>query len=75
VSYVTVVKYGCWVGTGCGEGAGNLKIREKEAPKWGPKNRVWGPPGRGVLQKSARAYRRPVHILPKNAVFSKNVPI
>jgi len=47
----------------------------EKAPKWGPEKRVSGAPGRGVLQKSARAYRRPVHILPKNAVFSKNVPI
>jgi len=70
VSYVTVVKYGCWVGTGCGEGAGNLKIREKEAPKWGPKNRVWGPPGRGVLQKTIGGYRNPVHFLAIFAFFS-----
>jgi len=48
------------------------KRRPKYAPKRGPKKWVWDPPGRGVLQILAQAYRRPVHFLPKNAVFSKN---
>jgi len=45
---------------------------EKMGLKTGPKKRGPRPPGRGVLRFSARAYRRPVHFLPKNAVFSKN---
>jgi len=55
-----------------GEKSGNWdKKRQKTAPKkW-----ARGPPGRGVLRFLARAYRRPVHILPFFAVFSENVPI
>jgi len=44
----------------------------KKTGFWGPKKRPRGPPGRGVLRFSRQAYRRPVHFLPKNAVFSKN---
>jgi len=40
--------------------------------KMGPKKRGPGPPGRGVLRFLAQAYRRPVHFLAENAVFSKN---
>jgi len=47
----------------------------KTAPKRGPKKWVWGPPGRGVLRFWRQAYRNPVHIFEKIAVFSKNVPI
>jgi len=43
----------------------------KKRQKRGPKKRGPGPPGRGVLRFLAQAYRRPVHFLAKNAVFSK----
>jgi len=51
-------------------------IKSAEKPGfWGPKNRARGPPGRGVLRFSSEAYRNPVHILPKIAIFSKNLQI
>jgi len=43
--------------------------------KWPPKKGSRGPPGRGVLRFSAQAYRNPVHIFAKNAVFSENLQI
>jgi len=46
----------------------------KTAPYRVPKKAFSGALGRGVLRFSARAYRNSVHILPKIAYFSQNVP-
>jgi len=43
----------------------------KNRPKKGLIFVTAGAPGRGVLRFFAGAYRRPVHNLPKNAVFSE----
>jgi len=42
----------------------------KKGRKSGPKIVFSGAPGRGVLRFLAGGYRRPVHFLPKNAIFS-----
>jgi len=44
-------------------------------PKKGdPKIPVWGPLGRGVLRFWKKAYRNPVHIFVKIAIFHENPP-
>jgi len=53
----------------------NDRKLSKNSQKIGPKKRARGPPGRGVLRFWRQAYRNPVHIFTKNAVFSENVPI
>jgi len=49
-----------------------LYLPPKKDQKPGLKIRVLGTPGRGVLRFSRGGYSRPVHFLPKIAVFSKN---
>jgi len=44
--------------------------RQENSQKTGSQKVFSDPPGRGVLQISAGGYRRPVHFLPKNAIFS-----
>jgi len=48
---------------------------QKRGSKMGPKKRGPGAPGRGVLHFSSQAYRNPVHIFAKIAVFSKILQI
>jgi len=45
----------------------------KNAQKRGPKIRVLGAPGRGVLRFLAGGYSRPVHFLAFFVIFTKNV--
>jgi len=52
-----------------------VKNRPKKVQKTAPKKGARGPPGRGVLRFSRRAYRRPVHFSPKIVIFSKNLQI
>jgi len=40
----------------------------------GPKKSILGPLGRGVLRFWKKAYRNPVHILLKIAIFPQNRP-
>jgi len=47
----------------------------KISQKRGPEKRARGPPGRGVLRFWRQAYRNPVHIFAKIAVFSKILQI
>jgi len=57
------------------DGAGGGGKSVENGRKWPPKKGSRGPPGRGVLRFSAQAYRNPVHIFAKNAVFSENLQI
>jgi len=58
-----------------GLGVGRATIRGKKGGIWGHFESVLGAPGRGVLQKTDGAYRRPVHFLTFLAIFTKNVQI
>jgi len=57
------------MGVGWGGATIGQKVM-KNRPKKGLIFVTAGAPGRGVLRFLARAYRRPVHFLPKNAFFT-----